>query len=314
MVLESAIARQYTSYLVGVLITFYVFVFAPVSGFSINPARTTGSAVFANVWTAVWLYFVAPVLGMMTSAEIYLRIYGADNVLCAKLHPDPNIRAHSSVTFRSTVTRMRPNFQSKQISLNLSKKGLKRNLMPHPLAASAKGNLASHRIHMATQYDAIIIGTGAGGGTLALHLAQAGKKILILERGPFMPQEKLNWDTSAVFLDNRYHTKETWQDKDGKDLHPQQSYFVGGQTKVYGAAMFRMRAEDFGVIHHQGGISPAWPITYSDLEPYYTRAEELFHVHGDLGTAPCVPGGYGCSFDPTEPFHSKTISVSGLHQ
>jgi len=154
-------------------------------------------------------------------------------------------------------------------------------------------------------YDAIVIGTGAGGGTLALLLAQAGKSILILERGPFMPQEKLNWDTQAVFLDNRYHTKETWQDKDGKDLHPQQSYFVGGQTKVYGAAMFRMRAEDFGVIQHKGGISPAWPISYADLEPYYTRAEELFHVHGDLGTAPSIPGGFGSSFDPTEPFHSK---------
>jgi choline dehydrogenase-like flavoprotein len=158
---------------------------------------------------------------------------------------------------------------------------------------------------MATEYDAIVIGTGAGGGTLALHLAQAGKNILVLERGPFMPQEKLNWDTSAVFLDNRYHTKETWQDKDGKDLHPQQAYFVGGQTKVYGAAMFRMRAEDFGVIQHQGGISPAWPISYADLEPYYTQAEQLFHVHGDLGAAPPVAGGFGSSFDPTEPFHSK---------
>jgi choline dehydrogenase-like flavoprotein len=157
---------------------------------------------------------------------------------------------------------------------------------------------------MANDFDAIVIGTGAGGGTLALHLAQAGKKILILERGPFMPQEKLNWDTSAVFLDNRYHTKETWQDKDGKPLHPQQAYFVGGQTKVFGAAMFRMRAEDFGVIQHKGGISPAWPITYSDMEPFYFRAEDLFHVHGDLGSAPPVPGGYGSSFDPTEPFHS----------
>jgi choline dehydrogenase-like flavoprotein len=158
---------------------------------------------------------------------------------------------------------------------------------------------------MAIVYDAVVIGTGAGGGTLALHLAQAGKKILILERGPFLPREKLNWDTQAVFLDNRYHTKETWQDKDGKDLHPQQAYFVGGQTKVYGAAMFRMRAEDFGVIQHKGGISPAWPISYADLEPYYTRAEELFHVHGDLGAATPVPGGYGSSFDPTEPFHSR---------
>jgi choline dehydrogenase-like flavoprotein len=165
---------------------------------------------------------------------------------------------------------------------------------------------------MPTEYDAIIIGTGAGGGTLALQLAQAGKKILILERGPFMPQEKLNWDTSAVFLNNRYHTGETWQDKDGKELHPQQSYFVGGQTKVYGAAMFRMRAEDFGVIQHQGGISPAWPISYSDMEPYYTRAEALFHVHGDLGAAPSVPGGFGSSFDPTEPFHSRKYPYPAL--
>ncbi len=158
---------------------------------------------------------------------------------------------------------------------------------------------------MSTHYDAIIIGTGAGGGTIARHLALAGKHILILERGSFLPQEKLNWSTSAVFLDNRYHTRETWQDKDGKPLHPQQAYYVGGQTKVYGAAMFRMRAEDFGVIQHKGGISPAWPISYADLEPYYTQAEELFHVHGDLGTAPTVPGGHGSSFDPTEPFHSK---------
>ncbi|MEO6911704.1 MAG: GMC family oxidoreductase [Edaphobacter sp.] len=158
---------------------------------------------------------------------------------------------------------------------------------------------------MASVFDAIVIGTGAGGGTLALHLAQAGKSILILERGAFLPQEKLNWDTSAVFLDNRYHTKEVWQDKDGHDLHPQQSYYVGGQTKVYGAALFRMRAEDFGVIRHKGGISPAWPISYADLEPYYTRAEKLFCVHGDLGSAPSVPGGFGSSFDPTEPFHSE---------
>jgi choline dehydrogenase-like flavoprotein len=165
---------------------------------------------------------------------------------------------------------------------------------------------------MASVFDAIILGTGAGGGTLALHLAQAGKKILILERGPFLPQEKLNWDTSAVFLQNRYHTKETWQDKDGKELHPQQAYFVGGQTKVYGAAMFRMRAEDFGVIRHKGGISPAWPISYADLEPYYTRAEELFHVHGDLGAAPQIPGGFGSSFDPTEPFHSTKYPYAAL--
>src|SRR6202522_3572156 len=157
---------------------------------------------------------------------------------------------------------------------------------------------------MANPYDANIIGSRPGGRTLALHLARAGKRILILERGPFLPQEKLNWNTTAVFLENRYHTTETWHAKDDKPLHPQQAYYVGGQTKVYGAALFRMRAQDFGVIQHQGGISPAWPITYADMEPFYTRAEELFHVHGDLGTAPAVPGGFGSSFDPTEPFHS----------
>ena len=158
---------------------------------------------------------------------------------------------------------------------------------------------------MADPFDAIIIGSGAGGGTLALQLARAGKRILILERGPFLPQEKLNWNTSAVFLDNRYHTKETWHDKDDKPLHPQQAYYVGGQTKVYVAAMFRMRAEDFCAVQHEGGISPAWPITYADMEPYYTRAEQLFHVHGDLGAAPAIPGGIGSEFDPTEPFHSR---------
>jgi choline dehydrogenase-like flavoprotein len=165
---------------------------------------------------------------------------------------------------------------------------------------------------MPSEYDAIVIGTGAGGGTLAFHLAQAGKKILILERGAFLPQEKFNWDTSAVFLNNRYHTRETWRDKDGADLHPQQTYCIGGQTKVYGAAMFRMRAEDFGVLHHKGGISPAWPLSYADMEPYYTRAEELFQVHGDLGNAPSVPGGFGSSFDPTEPFHSKKYPFPAL--
>src|ERR1700721_3041930 len=123
---------------------------------------------------------------------------------------------------------------------------------------------------MANDFDAIVIGTGAGGGTLALHLAQAGKNILILERGPFMPQEKLNWDTSAVFLDNRYHTKETWQDKDGKLLHPQQAYFVGGQTKVYGAALFRLRAEELVTAygHLNDDLTSQIPPTPFHSKPY----------------------------------------------
>ena len=79
----------WTGYFVGILITFYVLLFAPVSGFSINPARTMASAVFADGWTAIWLYFSAPLLGMLFSAEVYIRSQGSDRILCAKLHPDP---------------------------------------------------------------------------------------------------------------------------------------------------------------------------------------------------------------------------------
>ena len=141
----------------------------------------------------------------------------------------------------------------------------------------------------AGQYDVVIIGSGAGGGTLAYHLANAGKRVLILERGSFLPQEKPNWDTTAVFLDNRYHTKDVWTDKDGKLLHPGTGYWVGGNTKVYGAALFRLREQDFGVLHHKGGISPEWPVKYDEFEPYYTKAEELFCVHGQQGIDPTEP-------------------------
>jgi choline dehydrogenase-like flavoprotein len=111
-----------------------------------------------------------------------------------------------------------------------------------------------------THYDFIIIGTGAGGGTIAHRLAKAGKRILILERGGFLPREKENWSTTQVFLKNRYHTTEVWQDKDGKPLHPGTGYWVGGNTKVYGAALFRLRERDFEVLQHKGGVSPAWPL------------------------------------------------------
>jgi choline dehydrogenase-like flavoprotein len=139
------------------------------------------------------------------------------------------------------------------------------------------------------RYDVVIVGTGAGGGTLAYHLANAGKRVLILERGPFLPQEKPNWNTTDVFLENRYHTKDVWTDKEGHDLHPGTGYWVGGNTKVYGAALFRLREEDFGVLHHKGGISPAWPLKYDVFEPYYTMAEKLFCVHGKQRIDPTEP-------------------------
>jgi choline dehydrogenase-like flavoprotein len=142
---------------------------------------------------------------------------------------------------------------------------------------------------MENHFDVIIIGTGAGGGTLAYRLAPTGKRILLLERGDYVPREKDNWNPRAVNFEGKYQTKEIWHDKDGKELHPHTNYYVGGNTKFYGAALFRLRREDFGEVKHHGGISPAWPIRYQDLEPYYTEAERLYHVHGQRGEDPAEP-------------------------
>jgi choline dehydrogenase-like flavoprotein len=138
-------------------------------------------------------------------------------------------------------------------------------------------------------FDVIIVGTGAGGGTLAYRLAPSGKRILLLERGDYVPREKANWSTKAVNLEGRYATKEVWRDAEGKELHPHTNYWVGGNTKFYGAALFRLRREDFGELKHWGGTSPAWPISYEDLEPYYTQAEQLYHVHGRRREDPTDP-------------------------
>jgi choline dehydrogenase-like flavoprotein len=138
-------------------------------------------------------------------------------------------------------------------------------------------------------YDVIIVGTGAGGGTLARHLAPSGKRILVLERGDWLPREPQNWLAQDVFVANRYVSSETWYDGKGKPFQPQIHYFVGGATKLYGAALYRLRREDFGEIRHHDGISPAWPISYDELEPYYTKAEQLYEVHGTHGEDPTDP-------------------------
>jgi choline dehydrogenase-like flavoprotein len=142
-------------------------------------------------------------------------------------------------------------------------------------------------------YDVIIIGTGAGGGTLVQALASSGKNILLIERGDYVRREKANWDSRAVNVEGKYQTKEEWRDKNGKPLHPHTNYYVGGNTKFYGAALFRLRKEDFGEVRHFGGISPAWPISYDDLEPYYLKAECLYHVHGKRGEDPTEPKASG---------------------
>jgi choline dehydrogenase-like flavoprotein len=144
-----------------------------------------------------------------------------------------------------------------------------------------------------SHYDVIIIGSGAGGGTLAYRLAPSGKRILLIERGDYLPREKDNWSSRAVNVEAKYNTREVWKDKDGKALHPHTNYYVGGNTKFYGAALFRLRAEDFGEIVHTGGISPAWPITYDEIEPYYLKAEQLYQVHGERGVDPTDPWASG---------------------
>jgi choline dehydrogenase-like flavoprotein len=168
-------------------------------------------------------------------------------------------------------------------------------------------------------YDVIIIGTGAGGGTLAYHLASTGKRILILERGDYLPREAQNWSTADVFVDNRYVPTDPWTDEKGKAFQPQVHYFVGGATKVYGAALYRLRAEDFGEVRHHDGISPAWPISYDDVEPYYTKAEHLYQVHGVHGEDPTEPPASAqynrppVSHEPRIQQLSDDLAAAGFH-
>ena len=138
-------------------------------------------------------------------------------------------------------------------------------------------------------FDIVIVGSGAGGGTLARHLAASGLKVLVLERGDWLPQEPQNWDAEEVFQKGRYVSKDTWFDKHNKPFQPGSHYFVGGATKMYGAAHFRLRQQDFEELVHFDGISPAWPLRYSDFEPFYQRAEEMYHVHGQRGEDPTEP-------------------------
>jgi choline dehydrogenase-like flavoprotein len=151
-------------------------------------------------------------------------------------------------------------------------------------------------------YDLIIVGTGAGGGTLAQKLAPTGKKILILERGDFMPLEEQNRSNVDVFKRERYHALEQWFDTTGEPFSPQMNYAIGGNTKIYGAALLRLRERDFEAVQHQGGTSPEWCVKYADFEPYYTEAEALYKVHGQA------------SNDPTEPFRSADYPFEAIAQ
>lgn len=142
---------------------------------------------------------------------------------------------------------------------------------------------------MVNHYDIIIIGTGTGGSTIAWKLASTGKRILVLERGNFIPKEKENWDPHEVVTKGRYRPGEEWYDKDDKPFRPFIHYTVGGNSKMYGAALFRFRESDFEEVQHYGGVSPEWPLKYDVYENYYEQAEKLYHVHGQRGADPTEP-------------------------
>jgi len=150
------------------------------------------------------------------------------------------------------------------------------------------------------RYDVIVIGSGPGGGSLVSRLARTGKRILLLERGDYLPRSQANWDAKTVFVDGAYQAKETWYGGDGRAFSPALHYYVGGNSKVYGAALLRMRERDFEAVRHVDGISPAWPLGYDAFEPYYTEAERLFAVHGNRGE------------DPNEPWASAPYDHPGV--
>lgn len=172
---------------------------------------------------------------------------------------------------------------------------------------------------MTNHFDIVIIGSGMGGGALAFGLRDRGARVLLLERGDYLPQEPQNWQPAAVFDENRYKTAELWYSADGTTFHPGMHYFVGGNTKMYGAALPRLRQEDFAALEHEGGTSPAWPVSYAELEPYYTQVEQQLRVHGTPGEDPTEPprsGPYPYPAVPHEPYIeelAQRLRRQGLH-
>ncbi|MGH7079066.1 MAG: GMC oxidoreductase [Acetobacteraceae bacterium] len=168
-------------------------------------------------------------------------------------------------------------------------------------------------------YDLIVIGSGPGGASLAHRLAPTGKRILMLERGGYLRRSPANWDSKTVFVDAAYQAKETWFGPNREKFHPGLHYYVGGNSKVYGGALFRLREKDFGEVRHKDGLSPAWPLGYDVFEPYYAEAERLFHVHGERGVDPNEPWSSGpypyppVSHEPLIQRLSETWAAEGVH-
>ncbi|HUO94011.1 MAG TPA: GMC family oxidoreductase [Rhizomicrobium sp.] len=126
------------------------------------------------------------------------------------------------------------------------------------------------------RWDAVVVGSGAGGSSIAFQLAKRGAQVLVVERGDF-----LKTDNDAPDAPIGKYLYDVWPDQCNGQ--------VGGLTKFFGAALYRLRESDFRAVQHENGMSPAWPVSYSDLAPYYDRAEELYRVHGDWAGDPSEP-------------------------
>lgn len=153
---------------------------------------------------------------------------------------------------------------------------------------------------MIIETSVAIVGSGMGGATTAYGLAKAGVDCLVIERGDFVKKEDANWSAQEIFINQKYKPNEKWLDERGREFTPGVHYIVGGNTKVYGSSLPRFREQDFLEIKHKEGISPAWPFSYQDIEPYYCQAEQLYKVHGSTGE------------DPTEPPRSKPFPYPAL--
>jgi choline dehydrogenase-like flavoprotein len=162
-------------------------------------------------------------------------------------------------------------------------------------------------------FDVVIVGTGAGGGTMAHALAGSGARILLLERGEAVPREAENWSPEAVWKFKRYQTTERWLDERGRPFAPYTHYNVGGNTKFWGSVLYRLRRSDFQSVQHLDGVSPAWPIDYDTLAPYYDRAEALYHVHGGPGD-PTEPEGHTFPYPPIEHAAGMSELVADLRR
>jgi choline dehydrogenase-like flavoprotein len=133
-------------------------------------------------------------------------------------------------------------------------------------------------------FDAIIVGSGAGGAAAAYALARADLNVLVLEKGAALPHDGTTLDSDRVVTRGEFLSKEPWIDGGGNPICPEEHFNLGGKTKWYGAALLRYSPREFAP--DIGYAARGWPIGCEDLAPYYDEAERLLGVR----IFDCEPG------------------------